>query len=90
MTLEAWLVGHAVGMCAMLHPDAATGLTHVYDGSQPISLLIGPEGGFSSGEIALAAKHGVALVRFGPRVLRTETAGLAAMVALNARFGDLR
>ena len=90
MTLEAWLLLPAAGVRAMLHPEATAALQPAGDGAQPISLLIGPEGGFSPRELALAAKHGVAPVRFGPRVLRTETAGLAAIAALNARFGDLR
>ena len=90
MTLEAWLMLPAEGVRAMLHPEATAALQPAGDGAQPITLLIGPEGGFSPLELALAAKHGVAPVRFGPRVLRTETAGLAAIAVLNARFGDLR
>ena len=90
MTLEAWLMQPAEGVRAMLHPEATARLLEACDGARPISLLIGPEGGFAPQELALSAKYGVAPVRFGPRVLRTETAGLAAFAALNARFGDLR
>ena len=54
-----------------------------------IVLVIGPEGGFTPDEIAAAVRHGVETVRFGPRVLRTETAGIAAIAALQAKFGDL-
>ena len=54
-----------------------------------MSILIGPEGGFSIDEIARAVGAGVIPAKFGPRILRTETAGLAAIAALMTRFGDL-
>ena len=54
-----------------------------------IRLLIGPEGGLSSDEIAQAREQGFADMLLGPRVLRTETAGLTAITALQCRFGDL-
>ena len=52
-------------------------------------LLVGPEGGLSDSEIALAERSGWTAVRLGPRVLRTETAGVAAMSAMQALWGDL-
>jgi 16S rRNA (uracil1498-N3)-methyltransferase len=55
----------------------------------PISLLIGPEGGFDEGEIDVARSVGFVSLQLGPRVLRTETAGLAAISALMALWGDL-
>lgn len=62
-------------LAAMPRPAAAT-------------LLIGPEGGFDERELMLADAHAFAGVRLGPRVLRTETAGLAAMAAMQALWGD--
>ena len=56
---------------------------------QPIHLLIGPEGGLSSGEIALAELSGFIGICLGPRVLRTETAGVVALTALQMLWGDL-
>ena len=56
---------------------------------QGIRLLIGPEGGLSDEEIALAARHHFADMLLGPRVLRTETAAMTAITALQCRFGDL-
>ena len=50
---------------------------------------IGPEGGWSAKDRELLARHGFTGLRLGPRVLRTETAGLAAIAAMQARFGDL-
>jgi 16S rRNA (uracil1498-N3)-methyltransferase len=63
------------------HADAARTGIHV---------LIGPEGGFDEAEIAAALAAGFTRCRLGPRVLRTETAGLAAIAALQALAGDWR
>lgn len=57
--------------------------------SPHIDILVGPEGGFSPEEIALAKAAGVESVTLGPRILRTETAGLTAIAVLQSRFGDL-
>lgn len=54
-----------------------------------ISLLIGPEGGFEEGELAAAKAAGFKHLSLGPRVLRTETAGLAALAAIMALWGDI-
>lgn len=51
-------------------------------------LAVGPEGGFDEGDSALLRNAGFKGLRLGPRVLRTETAGLAAIAALQALFGD--
>lgn len=53
-----------------------------------VELLIGPEGGLAPEEETLAAKAGFIGVRLGPRVLRTETAGLAALAAIQCLWGD--
>lgn len=74
----------------MPDPRASLGLRHI-DRSQvrPITLFIGPEGGISETERALAQRHGFIGVRLGPRVLRTETAVIAAMSAVMTLWGDL-
>ncbi|KAB7628136.1 16S rRNA (uracil(1498)-N(3))-methyltransferase [Alkalilimnicola sp. S0819] len=54
----------------------------------PIALLAGPEGGLSEAELLLAADAGFQGLRLGPRVLRTETAGMACLAALQSLFGD--
>jgi 16S rRNA (uracil1498-N3)-methyltransferase len=56
--------------------------------SVALALLVGPEGGWDESEIALAEQAGCTAVRLGPRVLRTETAGLAALAALQCLAGD--
>lgn len=55
---------------------------------QAVALLIGPEGGFTTEEEDTALQHDVLALSMGPRVLRTETAGLAALAALNAIWGE--
>lgn len=57
--------------------------------SKQINLFIGPEGGFAKEEIAVAKEHGVIPVSLGPRILRAETAGLAAASAILYELGDL-
>lgn len=52
-------------------------------------LLVGPEGGLGDAEIAHSERSGFSPVRLGPRVLRTETAGVAALSAMQALWGDL-
>jgi 16S rRNA (uracil1498-N3)-methyltransferase len=54
-----------------------------------VSLYVGPEGGFTPAEIELAQKAGVACVSLGPRILRAETAGLAAVALALFQWGDL-
>ncbi len=54
-----------------------------------VALLVGPEGGFSSDEAALAGRHGFVAVGLGPRILRSETAGFAVAAILGHRYGDL-
>lgn len=56
---------------------------------QAVALLIGPEGGFTEQEESAAISQGVLPLSMGPRVLRTETAGLAALSALNAVWGEI-
>jgi 16S rRNA (uracil1498-N3)-methyltransferase len=58
-------------------------------GPQAATLMVGPEGGFSEQEKQTAIRAGALALSLGPRVLRTETAGLAAIAALNALWGQL-
>jgi 16S rRNA (uracil1498-N3)-methyltransferase len=81
----------APGTAAILHPLATESLTAWARGNpgQSLRVVIGPEGGFSEEELALAVQLGATPVTLGPRVLRTETAGLAAIAALQVMLGDL-
>jgi 16S rRNA (uracil1498-N3)-methyltransferase len=71
-----------------LAPEAIPTLTSLARSGSCISLLVGPEGGFSDNELALAQQHGFQSCALGPRVLRAETAPLAALAALQAVAGD--
>lgn len=56
---------------------------------QPVVLLIGPEGGLSDNEMTLTRVHHFSPLNLGPRVMRTETAAVAAITALQYCFGDM-
>ncbi len=58
-------------------------------GSPEVGIVVGPEGGFSEGEVGILAGRGGVCVSLGPRILRTETAGLVAAALVLARHGDL-
>ena len=72
----------------MLDPAAPRGIGTLPGPIAQAVIAIGPEGGFSPGDRALLAAHGFQGLRLGPRILRSETAGLAAIAALQSRFGD--
>ena len=68
-------------------PASLAGLTSV---GARAELLIGPEGGLDDAELERASRAGFTPVRLGPRVLRTETAGIVALTVLQALWGDLQ
>jgi 16S rRNA (uracil1498-N3)-methyltransferase len=72
----------------LLAADADQTLTALARQTSSITLAVGPEGGFSEQELALALQHGFQSCRLGPRVLRAETAPLAALAALQTVAGD--
>lgn len=91
MELADWCQEQTEALKLNLHPRAAHGiggLTELGKGNK-VRLLIGPEGGLSEQEIAMTEQHAFTDVLLGPRVLRTETAALTAISALQLKFGDL-
>jgi len=74
--------------CWILHPEEGERLSGMPRPGGPVALLIGPEGGWSPAELTAARRAGCMSVAMGPRVLRTETAGLAAVAAMLALWGD--
>lgn len=88
ITLDAYLANADRPQTLTLEPSAQHSLKSA-PVAREIALLIGPEGGFSESEIARTHAANCTPVRLGPRVLRTETAALAALAALQANHGDL-
>ena len=73
----------------LLQPDARSYLQQLDRPKGGITILVGPEGGLASGEQLLAGTAGFTGIRMGPRILRTETAALAALAGIQTLWGDL-
>lgn len=86
----AWLadVRGAAGSRFILQPEGSTALHKQPRPQGSVVLLIGPEGGFSEDETKMAHLAGFVPVRLGKRVLRTETAAMAGIAALQTLWGD--
>jgi len=78
------------GQRLVLSPSGPASLAGLASTAARVELLIGPEGGLDDFELEAAARAGFAPVRLGPRVLRTETAGIVALAVLQALWGDLQ
>ncbi len=89
MKLENWCANLTDSLKLNLHPKAEQGINQLPNDNKNISLLIGPEGGLSNEEISMTHQYQFTDILLGPRVLRTETAALTAITALQVRFGDL-
>lgn len=88
--LRAWLMGRPdPGLRLVLDPVVKQRLKDISYNDSAITLLIGPEGGLSVQEIALTEQADFIRVRLGPRIMRTETAGVTALAALQTLWGDL-
>lgn len=89
----AWpeLTGEAAGQGLVLTPGGRClrRLADDHPGLRRAWLLIGPEGGLSEAEVVQAQARGAVAVGLGPRILRTETAGITALAALQLLHGDL-
>jgi 16S rRNA (uracil1498-N3)-methyltransferase len=73
----------------VLSPDGMHAPADLPQALAAVELLVGPEGGLTADEERLASTHGYVGLRLGPRILRTETAGAAAIAVLQALRGDL-
>ena len=90
-TLDEALNARAIGKRLLCDPSASEDLeTHLSDPScqakvdRALTLLVGPEGGWSPEELQSCSRSNAQTIRFGTRVLRTETAGLALVAATTA------
>jgi 16S rRNA (uracil1498-N3)-methyltransferase len=89
LELAAWLEqSHTGGL--LLDPLAELALPALSAPNSALTLLIGSEGGLDPREREAARHHGFQGVRLGPRILRTETAPLAAIAVIQALWGDFR
>jgi len=88
-SLDDWLAeDHACPV--LLHHAGRMPLTSIPSPDGSLTLLVGPEGGLAEAERAGAEQAGFTAARIGPRILRTETAPLAALAVVQALWGDLR
>jgi len=89
--LKDWLQEEIMmDVAFVLAPQAKTNLKKLQiDSHARVVLLIGPEGGLSQEEVDFASKKKFVPLNLGPRILRTETAGMAALAVLQGFFGDL-
>ena len=88
LKLEEWVVRQN-GLRLFLDPGGTKALRELPRPHGPICLLSGPEGGFTGVERKTATKAEFIAIRLGPRVLRTETAALAALTAIQTLWGDM-
>jgi len=89
LSLHEWMAANDGSPRLVLDPAAATRLSGFVLKCDSVSILVGPEGGFSAGEMDRVRANGIQAVSLGSRVLRTETAGPAAIAVLQAQVGDL-
>ena len=89
-TLSHWLASNQQNNARriVLNPIGAKRLAELEKPIDEIQLLIGAEGGLSPNEIDIASTNGFQSIILGPRVLRTETAALAAMASIHTIWGD--
>ncbi len=90
MAIDKWFDTPQEGTCLVLDPRAETGIGSLEQPAARISILVGPEGGLSDAELGAAEAHGFRGISIGPRILRTETAPLAAIASIQTLWGDYR
>lgn len=88
LQLYDW-VNRQQGRRLFLDPHGGKGLRELPAPEGSVSLLSGPEGGFGEHERQWALAAGFEPLRLGPRILRAETAALAALAAIQGLWGDL-
>lgn len=89
MDLRDWLPACPPGALRLVLAPGAAAAAPRHAAGQPVVLLVGPEGGLSEVELKLADLAGFTALALGPRVLRTETAGLVALAVIQSQWGDL-
>ena len=91
MSLPNWLAGsNHFSLCLTMSPAAGNTLQDLEIAASDVCLLVGCEGGLTEGEINMASNRGFQSFRLGRRILRTETAPLAALAAMQLLWGDFK
>ncbi len=91
INLADWLaqVEQDKGIHLLLDPRADEGFTSLEKPPEMVVLMVGPEGGFADEEVKAAVAAGFMDIRFGQRVMRAETAPIAALAVIQHLWGDL-
>jgi 16S rRNA (uracil1498-N3)-methyltransferase len=89
ISVEQYLAESIDGLKLVLHHRTEKRLSEMTLSNNNVALLVGPEGGLSDREIDIALHNGFSPLAVGPRVLRTETAPLAAMSIIQSLWGDM-
>lgn len=90
MAYETWISGLSMlENIVILDPLGEKTLKDLPQNLRQTTLMVGPEGGFSESERKMAMDAGAMPIHLGPRILRTETAVIAGIAAIQALFGDL-
>ncbi len=89
MLLSDWCQQKSNSTKLNLNPYTNQSINSLMPSINNIRLLVGSESGLSVDEIAMTVRNGFTNILLGPRILRTETAALVAITALQLRFGDL-
>lgn len=89
LRLVDWVGTDSNDLKLILHPGDGVRIADLRTTCKSLTLLAGPEGGFSDDEIAGAERHGYQSVTLGPRILRAESAALVAISVCQARWGDV-
>ncbi|MDF2691385.1 MAG: rsmE [Gammaproteobacteria bacterium] len=89
LSLTKFIEHHEAELKLILHPGNGQNLSTLSTPIASLIIMIGPEGGFAEQEISLAQSRNYIKLNLGPRILRTETAPLAAISILQSKWGDL-
>lgn len=89
-TLATWRDQVTTELKLVLDPESNNSLPDFHISPQSVAFMIGPEGGLTENEILSAQQYGFKSLRLGPRILRTETAAIATICALQYQWGDLK
>jgi 16S rRNA (uracil1498-N3)-methyltransferase len=88
-SLDDWVHSDKNTNKIVLHPASENTITCVNSNATDISLICGPEGGLSEKELIVCDQAGYQRISLGPRILRTETAAVAALAICQSHWGDM-